>query len=141
MQIDAFFLGDVKQVLGDDLCRNGAQVEALAAGQNRRENLVRLRRREDELHVLRRLFQGLQQGIKGRCRKHVDLVNIVDLELSTRRGEADRFADLADIIDRVVRGAVDLQHVERATLGDLAANIFVRVEIRLWTVGAVEGLC
>ncbi len=41
-----------------------AQVEALAAGENGDRNLADFGRREDEFHMLRRLFERLQQPLK-----------------------------------------------------------------------------
>ena len=41
---------------------NAGEIEPLAARQDRDRNLVRLGRAEDELHVLRRLFERLQQA-------------------------------------------------------------------------------
>ena len=45
--------------------RDPAQVEALAAREHRYGNPADLRGREDELHMPRRLFQRLEQGVEG----------------------------------------------------------------------------
>jgi hypothetical protein len=42
-------------------------------------DLVRLGRREDELHVRRRLLERLQQRVEGLRGEHVHLVDDVDL--------------------------------------------------------------
>ncbi len=45
-------------------------------------------------------------------REHVDFVDDVDLLLAAHRRVADRLAQLADVVDAVVRRAVDLLHVD-----------------------------
>ena len=42
-------------------------------------HLMRLGRGENKENVLRRLFQGLEQGVEGPARKHVHFVNDIDL--------------------------------------------------------------
>ena len=68
-------------------------------------------RAEDELHVLRRLFERLQQGVEGLAREHVDFVDDVDLEPRPAGPHVDVLPQLADFVDAAVAGAVDLQHV------------------------------
>ena len=125
---------------GDRFRGDRAQVEALAAGEDGGQDLVRLGGGEDEFHVRRRFLERLEQRVEGRVREHVDLVDVVDLELPAGGGEADGFAQVADLFDAVVRGAVDFQHVERAAFGDLDADVLVGVEVGFRAVGAVERL-
>ena len=70
----------------DHLLRcNPAQIKALAAAEDGRQDLVRLGRREEEFHMWRRLFQRLEQGVEGLFRQHVHFVDDVDL-VASRRG-------------------------------------------------------
>ncbi len=110
------------QPLGDRLRRNQLEVVALAAAQDRDGNLVHLRRREDELHVGRRLLQRLQKRVPRLVRQHVDFVDDVDLEAVARGAERDPFLELSHLVDAVVRGAVDLLHVDVVAGGDLFAR-------------------
>ena len=55
------------------------QVEALAARQHRHRHLARLGGGEDELHMLGRLLERLEQAVEGLLRQHVHLVDDVDL--------------------------------------------------------------
>ncbi len=57
----------------------------MGAGADGSDDLVWLRRREDELHVLRRLLDDLEQRVEARRRDHVRLVDDVDLEARGRR--------------------------------------------------------
>ena len=54
------------QVLDDERGGNAAQVEALAAGEDRGQDLFRVGGGEDELHVRRRLFERLEQRVERR---------------------------------------------------------------------------
>jgi len=136
----ALLLADEAQVARDGRLADAAEVEALAAGEDGGRDLVDFRGREDELHVRGRLLEGLEQRVERRRAQHVDLVDDVDLEAALDRGEADIVAQVAHLLDPVVRGAVDLQHVERAALGDLAADLGLGVEVDLRPVGRVERL-
>ena len=72
---DVLALRDVEQVIGDELRREPAEIEALATAQDRGGNLLRLGRGEEELHVLGRLLERLEQGIEGRGAEHVHLID------------------------------------------------------------------
>ena len=102
--------------LGD---RDALELVTLAARDDRLRQLVDLGRREDELHVLRRLLERLQQRVEGRRRQHVHLVDDVDLEARRRGTVADVLVQIADVLDAGVGGAVDLHDVERAPRRDL----------------------
>ena len=95
---------------------------------------------EHELHVRRRLLERLEQRVERRRGEHVHLVDDVDLELRRGRRVHTGLAQLTHLIDAVVAGAVDLQHVDRAALGDLVALRIVIGKIDLRPVGAVEAL-
>ena len=60
---------------------DGFEFKTLHPWQNGRRNFVQFCRCEDKNHIFRRLFQRLQQGIKGPCREHVDLIDNVDFVL------------------------------------------------------------
>ena len=91
---------------------NAREVEPLAPREDRDRDLVRLGGAEDELHVLGRLFERLQQGVEGLAGEHVDFVDDVDLEPRTAGPDVDVLAQLADLVDAAVAGPVDLQHVD-----------------------------
>ena len=85
-------------------------------------NLVRLGRREDEVHVRRRLLERLEERVERLRRQHVHFVDDVDLGASLRRRVADLLAQVADLVDAAVGGAVDLDDVEVAPGGDSPAG-------------------
>ena len=138
---DPFVAGNEEEMLGDDRCRDPAQVEPLAAGEDSGKDFVRLRRREDELHVGRGLFEGLQECVERLLREHVDLIDVVDFELTRCGGELHRVPEIADVVDTPVAGSIDLEDVETAALGNLHAGLIVGVEINPGAALAVQGFC
>ena len=81
---------------------------------DRADDLLGLGRGEDELHMLRRFLDELQQGVEALRGDHVRLVQDEDLE-PVARGREDRpLPQVAGVVDAVVGRGVDLHHVERA---------------------------
>ncbi len=83
---------------------------------------MRFRGGEDELGMLRWFFEGLQQRVEGTGREHVNFVDDKNLEARFVRQVADVFAELANIIDAGIRGAIDFNDVEALAGGNLCAG-------------------
>lgn len=80
---------------------------------NRADDLLGLGGREDELQMLRRLLDHLQQGVEPRRGDHVGLVDDVDL-VPARRGPEERLLpQVTGVVHTTVRGGVDLDHIDR----------------------------
>ncbi len=117
---------DAEALAAEDLAQVGDQrrgpdpavVEPRDPREDRRQDLVRVRGREHEGHVRRRLLEGLEQRVEGRLREHVDLVDDVDLAPGRVRQVVDLVAERADVVDGVVARAVDLDHVDGPTGAD-----------------------
>ncbi len=78
------------------------------------DDLLGLRGREDELEVLRRLLDHLQQGVEPRRCDHVRLVDDVDL-VTTGRGPEERLLpQVTGVVHATVRSGVDLDHIDRS---------------------------
>ena len=88
----------------------------------------------------RRLFESLEQGVEGLRCEHVDFVDVVDFESASAWRELDVVAKLADFIDASIARTIDFQDVEIASIGDLAADVFVRIEVEAGAACAVECL-
>ena len=86
----------------------------VGAGPDGADDLLGLGGREDELHVLRRLLDDLQQRVEALRRDHVRLVEDEDLVAVAGGGEDGALAEVAGVVDAVVARRVDLDHVERA---------------------------
>ena len=97
---------------------NAAQVKPLATRANRDRNLVDLGGREQELHMRRRLFQGLEQAVERGLRQHVNFVDDEHLVTGHHRLVAGALDDLANIVDAGVGRRVHLDHVDVARLDD-----------------------
>ena len=123
-------LEDPPERLADLGARDRPEVEALAAREDRRGQAPRLRGGEHEDDVRRRLLQGLQERVERRLGEHVDFVDDVDLAPPARRRVACVLAERPHLVDPAVRGAVDLEHVERAARRHLAAGLALRRRAR-----------
>ena len=107
--------------LGDVLEHRGRRHEperiVVRAGADGAEHLLWLGGREDELDVLRRLFDELQQCVEALRRHHVRLVEDEDLVPVAAGGERRPLAQVACVVDAVVARRVDLDDIERSTAG------------------------
>ena len=109
-------------MLGEQPGGNAAQVEPLAAGEDRYRELVHLGCREEELHVGRWFLQRLEQRVESVAREHVDFVDDIDLVTRGDGSIAHRLDDLSHVVDAGVAGRVHLDHVDMAALGDGGAR-------------------
>ena len=119
--VGALLGGDALEVLDQHRHVDAPQVEALAARQHGHRHLAHLGGGEDELHVLGRLLQRLQQRVEGALGEHVHLVDQVHLVAGHQRLVARALDDLAHVVDAGVGGGVHLQHVGVPALHDLGA--------------------
>ena len=119
--VGTFLGGDRAEMGRERLDLDALQIETLAARQHRDRNLAHLGGGEDELHMLRRLFQRLEQAVEGLLRQHVDLVDDVDLVAGGVRLVVGAVDQVADVVDAGMGGCVHLDHIEMAALEDGAA--------------------
>ena len=78
---------------------------------------------EHEDHVGRGLFERLEEGVEGRLREHVDLVDYEHAVAPFGGGNLHLVDEFADIVDGVVGGGVELEDVERTVLVECAAGV------------------
>ena len=71
----------------------------------------------------RGLLQGLEERVEGRLRQHVNLVDDVDLAPPPGWRVAGIIAKRPHLVDPAIRGAVDLDHVERTAGRHLTARL------------------
>ena len=90
-----------------------AEVETLAARDDRRRNLVRLGGGQHKDGVRRRLLQGLEKGIPGGCGQLVRLVDDVHAIATFAWPVRHLFAQVADVVNTAVRRGIDLDQVQR----------------------------
>ena len=78
------------------------KIISLATRQDCDRNLVRLRRRKNKDDVCRWFLKCLKQRIERSRRKHMYLINDIDLILAFRRAVRDLLPDLTDIVYTVI---------------------------------------
>ncbi|OEZ64813.1 hypothetical protein JAB2_39240 [Janthinobacterium sp. HH100] len=119
---DAFLPQDIVQVADDVAGRHLLEVELQAARQHGHGNLLRVRRGQDELDVLGRLFQRLQHGIERVIRQHVHLIDHIDLEARIAGRVDGLLEQLRHFIDATVRRRIHLYIVDKASRVDRRAR-------------------
>ena len=95
------------------LDRRAAEVEAVTAVDDRRQDLLGLGRGQHEDRPRRRLLERLQKRVPRLRRQHVGLVEDVHLVLARDGRVGDPLTQVTDVVDRVVGRRVHLDHVER----------------------------
>ena len=137
---DSLLRGDVFEVLDGVLDADAVEVVDLAAREDRREDLVFLGGGEDEDRMGGGLFEGFQEGVEGRRREHVDLVDDEHGVASHLGDDAHLLDERADVLHGVVRRGVEFVDVERTPLVERAARF--ALVARFGAVGreTVDGL-
>ena len=120
---NALLRGDVFQVTHAVLDADPVEIVNLAAGQNRRDDLVLLGRRQNEHGMRGRLLKRLEESVEGLKRKHMDLVDDVDAVTAYLRRDTDLFGQRTNIVHRVVRCGVQFVDIERAALVERPARL------------------
>ena len=95
----------------DRLDTDTLEIIMLAPGQDRDRYFVDLRRRQNEDHIFRRLLQCLQQCIERSYGKHMHLVDDIDFISALCRTVCHLLTDLPDIVNTVIGGRIDLDHI------------------------------
>ena len=136
----ALLLAQGAEVLHERLGRDQAERVVVRAGADGRQDLVRLRGGEDELDVLRRLLDDLQQRVEAVARDHVGLVDDEDLVPVPDRGERGALAQLAGVVHAAVGGGVHLDDVQGAgaVAGQIAAGLALPAGRGRGALSAVE---
>src|SRR3989304_1176362 len=111
--------------------RYAAEGEALTARGDGRRQLVRFGGRQDEDDVRRRLLQRLEEGVEGRLRQHVHLVDEVDLVVAGAGREGDLLAQAADLVDAAVARRVQLDEVHGAAGEEVEAGLALITRLAL----------
>ena len=101
--------------------RNGMEIKPLATGMNRRQNLLRFRRRQNEHHMIRRLFQRLQQRVAGFGSQHMGFVYDIDFVPAVDRRKIRVLIQIFDVVHTAVGSRVQFLHVQRAAVCNLPA--------------------
>ena len=107
---------------------------------NRSEDLVQVGRGEDEAHVLGRLLDQFQQGVKASRGDHVGFVDDVDL-VARRCGREHRaLTQIAGVVHASVARSIKLDDVDgaRSTRSQIHATLARSARLRGWSLLAVQ---
>ena len=109
---------------GNDRRADTFQIKPLAPGKNGCRKLLHVGGGEEKFDVLRRLFQRLEQRVKGTGREHVHLVDKIHFVPSTG-GHVLHVIDndLAHLVHLCVGGCVEFQNIQRVTTCNLSTGI------------------
>ena len=110
----------------------------LATGEHRNGEFFGRGRGENEDGMRRRLLERLEEGVRTRGAEHVRLIDDVDFHPHRRRRKLYGFTKRPDIVDAVVAGGVDLEHVEGRSRQDRPTILAGVIRRRRWTVDAVD---
>ncbi len=114
--LDPFLRPDLFQMLYCIRGRDPLKIEYLTTRQDRRQDLVLLRRCQDEDRIGRRLLQRFQKGIERRGAEHMHFIDDIYLVFACLRGKTHLFHQRPDIVDRVVAGGIQLMNIQRSPL-------------------------
>ena len=124
----------------DQVGRNAAEIEPLATGDNRGENLVGLGGAEDENHMAGRFFQCLEEGVGGRVGEHVGFVDYIDLASALDGGKVDLFPYVSYLVDAAVAGGVEFDDVHEPPFVNRLANSADVAGVAVLKIEAVDHL-
>ena len=137
----ALLFSHMTQMIHRVLDGHPGKVIDLAAGKDGGKNLVLLGGGHDKDDIGRGFLQGLEEGIEGRRRKHVHLVDDEHL-VATRLGRNLYLLDeFADVLHGVVGGRIEFVDVERTPLVEGAARLALIARLALCIgMRTVDGL-
>ena len=113
---------DASHVGDEVLLRDFREIEALDAGENRRNDLLGFGRAKDEYDEGRGFFQGLEKGVEGGVGHIMDFVDDVDLVAGHDRLIGDVVDKLPHGIHRGIGGGVDFDDVRVLPFCDCPAG-------------------
>ena len=89
---------------------------------------------------MRRLLQCFQESVESRLREHVHLINNINLITGTLRWYTHLLYQAADIVNRIVRGRIQLMNIKRITILERDARWALTASLAVCLqIGAVNG--
>ena len=130
LEFDRLLGEDPLEMGGDVAGRQSLEIELQAARQHRDRKLLGVRRREQELHMGRRLFQRLEQCVEALLREHVHLVDEVHLVTAAGRRELDVVHQVACLVYLRTGCSIHLEQVDEPARVDLDARAALAARLR-----------
>ena len=123
----------------DQLRADAPEIEPLASRDDCRKDSVGFSGAEHENHVVRGLFQCLQEGIRGSVGQHMGFIDDVDLALALGWREVYLLPDVSDLIDATVAGGIQFDDVHELAAVDRVADGASVAGVSVLGVQAVHG--
>ena len=127
---NGFFCQDVFQVADNVFRRHPFEVELQTAGQHGNRQFLGIGGGQQELHVLRRLFQGFQKRVEGLVGEHVHLVDEVHLEPATTGCVLNVIGQFAHVIHAGAGCGVDFDKIDKPAFQDLLTAVTFAARVR-----------
>ncbi len=124
---DGLLLAHLGEVVPQGPGRDEPEGIVMGPRADRPDDLLGLGGREDELEMLRRLLDDLQQRVEAGRRDHVGLVDDVDLVAAACGSEEGLFAQVTGVVHATVRRGVDLDDVDGT--GAVAREVLTRLAL------------
>ena len=96
---------------------------------------------QNEDYIRRRLLQGLQKSIKGSDRKHMHLIDNIDLVPSFCRGIGYLIPYLTNIVHTIIGGRINLYHIHGSACRNRTAGCTFSTGISVYWLLTVYCLC
>ena len=121
--VDAGLVAQAGELALDLVVGEAPEPEVLAARQDGGGELLRLRGGEHEQQARRWLLERLEKRVGRRAAEHVRLVEHPNAHPAAQAGEPHLLPEVAHVLDRVVRGGVELRDVGMRPLLHEAARL------------------
>lgn len=137
---NALMPADLAQVLPEGSRRHEPERVVVGTRPDRPDDLLGFGGGEDELQMLGRLFDDLQQRVEAGRRDHVGLVDDVDLVPTAGGPEESLLSQVTGVVDTTVGRGVDLDDVDRTrpVPGQVPARLALSARGRRRPLLAVE---
>jgi len=136
----ALRVGDAFQLIDDVVHADAVEIVDLATGKDGGNDFVFFRRSQDKDGVVWGLFQGLQKGVEGCRREHMNFIDDVHLVLAQLRGNAYLVDQGPDAVYRIIGGSVQFKDVEGTLVVETETGFTGIAGLSLWSrVQTIDG--
>ena len=128
----------MRQVIRHLLRSHVAQHELQTAAQYGNRYFVRVGRRQNKFHMLRRFFQRFEHGIERAFRQHVHFINDIDFVFACGRRVLGVFQYLADIVDTGIGSGIDFQQIDVTSCVNLRTTFTYAARLAVFGMSAIK---
>lgn len=126
------FVGDKVEPLHDILVLDPFKIITLGAGNDRIGYFMDLGRRKNEFDVLWRLLQRFQKRIERSFRKHMHLVDDIDLVRCLGGLKLSALDHIPDIVDSGIGSGINLDHIQEASVLEITTVLALSARVSIF---------